>query len=57
MIATLGTVTGVQADVFNQLLMLKAGTIKIPKSDLPFLFEKYYCALESIEKITDNLND
>ncbi len=56
-ISALGDATGVPTDIFNRLLTLKAGTIKMPKSDFPLLFEKYYVSLEALEKITDNLND
>jgi len=47
--------TGVDTAVFEQILLLKAGTIKLPEQDLRSLFEHYYNALEAVGKIIDAL--
>lgn len=55
-INTLGTVTGIETNIFKKLLMLKAGTIKPIEGDLLSLLEQYYNVLESVEKVTDDLH-
>jgi len=49
-------VTGIEADIFQKLLMLKAKAIKPSEQELRDLFNRYYNALESIEKTIDNLH-
>ena len=51
-----GNVTGIETDVFNSLLMLKAGTMKPSEPELRSLFERYYKSLESLEKTIDDLH-
>jgi len=47
--------TGIKTDAFEKLLQLKAGTLKPSGQELRSLFEQYYQALESMERITDDL--
>ncbi len=47
---------GLQTDIFEHLLKLKANLIKPSAQELGVFFEKYYRALESIEKIIDDLH-
>lgn len=49
-------VTGIETDIFQKLLMLKAKAIKPSEQELMDLFNRYYNALESIEKTIDNLH-
>ncbi len=50
-IRTLGATTGVNTDIFEKLLALKAHRIKPSEQELYVFFESYYHALESTEKI------
>jgi len=49
-------VTGIETDIFQKLLMLKAKAVKPSEQELRDLFNRYYNALESIEKTIDNLH-
>ena len=51
-----GVVTGIETAIFEKLLRLKAGAVKPSEQELRSLFEEYYRALESIEKIVDDLH-
>lgn len=55
-INALGVEAGIKTDIFEKLLMLKAGTLKATDQELHSIFEAYYNVLESVEKITDNLH-
>jgi hypothetical protein len=55
-IKTLGTATGLDTDIFQELLLLKAGLIRPKEHELHELFERYYLALESTGKIIDALH-
>jgi hypothetical protein len=55
-VTTFGTVTRIETAIFEKLLMLKAGAVKPSEQELRSLFEEYYQALESIEKIADDLH-
>jgi hypothetical protein len=55
-IRTFGAATGVETDIFEKLLLLKAGAMKPSELELRALFERYYLSLESIEKIIDDLH-
>lgn len=52
----LGTASGIETDILEKLLMLKAGAIKPGEQELLSYLERYYNVLESIEKITDDLH-
>jgi predicted nucleotidyltransferase len=54
-VRTLGTATGLETDVFEKLLLLKTGTLNPTDQELRSLFERYYQALVSMERITDDL--
>jgi hypothetical protein len=49
-------VTKIETDIFGKLLMLKARAIKPSERELGDLFNRYYKALESVEKIIDDLH-
>lgn len=49
-----GTATGIATGIFEQLLQLKADAVKPAEQELHALFEQYYQALESLEKIIDD---
>jgi hypothetical protein len=55
-IKTLGASTGLDTDIFEKLLMLKAGLVRPKVDELHALFERYYLALESTGKIIDALH-
>jgi hypothetical protein len=55
-IKTFGGTTKIGTTVFEDLLALKAGTVKPSEQGLYALFEQYYHALESTGKIVDNLH-
>jgi len=55
-ITLLGAATGINTDIFEKLLMLKAGRIKPSEQELASFFERYYNALESTGKIIDALH-
>jgi predicted nucleotidyltransferase len=54
-IKAFGAATGLETDVFEKLLLLRTGTLKPPEQELRSLFERYYQALVSMERITDDL--
>jgi hypothetical protein len=54
-IKTYETTTGIDADIFRKLLLLKSGELKPPESELRTLFEGYYNALDATGKIIDEL--
>ncbi len=54
-IKALGAATGLETDVFEKLLLLRARTLKPSEQELRSLFERYYKALESMERTTDDL--
>ncbi len=54
-ITMLGTATGINTDIFEKLLMLKAERLKPSEQELASFFERYYNALESAGKIIDAL--
>lgn len=55
-IALLGTSTGIDTNIFEQLLALKTGHINPSEQELASFFERYYDALESTGKIIDALH-
>jgi hypothetical protein len=55
-ITTLGAATGLDTEIFQKLLMLKAGLVRPKENELHALFERYYYALESTGKIIDALH-
>jgi len=55
-IAAAGKTTKIETDILEKLLMLKAKAIKPSEQELRDLFERYYNALESVEKIIDDLH-
>ncbi len=54
-ISSLGSASAIDTEIFRNLLSLKAGLIKPSEHELRTLFERYYHALESVEKIIDEL--
>jgi hypothetical protein len=54
-IRMLGAMTGIKTDIFEKLLMLKLNLLKPSEHELSSFFEHYYGALESMEKIVDDL--
>ncbi len=54
-IAAFGAATGIETAIFREMLALKARAIKPTEKELHALFERYYNALESTEKIVDGL--
>ena len=50
-----GKSTGIDAAIFENLLLLKMKRIKPSEPELRGLFERYYNALESMGKIIDEL--
>jgi hypothetical protein len=55
-ITMLGAATGINAEIFDKLLMLKTDLIKPSEQELASFFERYYTALESVGKIIDALH-
>jgi hypothetical protein len=55
-VKTFGAATAIGTEIFEKLLMLKAGTVKFSEQQLHDLFEQYYKALESAGKIIDDLH-
>jgi hypothetical protein len=49
-------VTKIETDIFEKLLMLKVKTIKPSEQEIKDLFNRYYNALESVEKTIDDLH-
>jgi len=47
--------SGIEADIFAKLLLLKSGKMKPSEHELRTLFERYYNALEATGKIIDEL--
>ena len=54
-ITTFGIATGIESDIFEKLLLIKAGLLKPSEQELSVFFERYYNALESTGKIIDAL--
>jgi hypothetical protein len=54
-IKTYESATGIDADIFEKLLLLKSGKLKPSESELRALFERYYKALDATGKIIDEL--
>ncbi len=55
-ISAFGAAAGIETGIFSELLALKAKSIKPSERELHSLFERYYIALESTEKIIDGLH-
>lgn len=55
-VKTFGEATALETEIYEKLLMLKAGTVKPSEQDLHDLFGRYYNALESVGKIIDDLH-
>jgi len=55
-ITMLGSATGINTDIFEKLLMLKANLLKPSEQELASFFERYYNALEATGKIIDDLH-
>lgn len=54
-IAMLGAATGIDTEIFENLLMLKLKILKPSEQELASFFERYYNTLEAAEKIIDDL--
>jgi len=54
-IAMLGGATGIDTEIFENLLMLKLKILKPSEQELASFFERYYNTLEAAEKIIDDL--
>ena len=54
-IKTYEAATGIDADIFEKLLLLKSGRMKPSEGELLSLFERYYNALDATGKIIDEL--
>jgi hypothetical protein len=54
-IAMLGAATGINTDIFENLLMLKLKLLKPSEQELASFFERYYNTLEAAGKIIDDL--
>jgi hypothetical protein len=54
-ISMLGAATGINTDIFENLLMLKTKLIKPSEQELASFFERYYNTLEAAGKIIDDL--
>jgi hypothetical protein len=54
-VSLLGSASAIDTEIFRNLLSLKAGLIRPSEHELRTLFERYYRALESVEKIIDEL--
>ena len=54
-IATLGAATGINTDIFENLLALKSKILKPSEQELASFFERYYNTLEAAGKIIDDL--
>jgi len=52
---TYEAVTGIDADIFKRLLLLKSGELKLSEGELLALFERYYHALDATGNIIDEL--
>ena len=55
-ITMLGSTTGMDTDIFEKLLMVKANLLKPSEQELASFFERYYNALEATGKIIDDLH-
>jgi hypothetical protein len=55
-ITMLGAATGIETDIFEKLLMLKANLLKPSEQDLASFFERYYNTLDAAGKIIDDLH-
>ncbi len=55
-IALLGSATGIDTEIFEKLLMLKADLLRPSEQELASFFERYYNALEATGKIIDDLH-
>lgn len=55
-ITMLGSATGINTEIFEKLLMLKANLLKPSEQELTSFFERYYNAIESTGKIVDDLH-
>jgi hypothetical protein len=55
-IAMLGSATGIDTEIFEKLLLLKADLVKPSEQELASFFERYYNALEDTGKIIDDLH-
>ncbi len=55
-ITMLGSATGIDTEIFEKLLMLKADLLKPSEQELASFFERYYNALEATGKIIDDLH-
>jgi hypothetical protein len=55
-ITMLGAATGINTEIFEKLLMLKADLLKPSEQELASFFERYYNALEATGKIIDALH-
>lgn len=55
-IAMLGSATGIDTEIFEKLLLLKADLVKPSEQELASFFERYYNALEATGKIIDDLH-
>jgi len=51
-----GSASGIDAGIFEKLLMVKASLLKPSEQELASFFERYYHALESTGKIIDDLH-
>lgn len=56
-VSLFGASTGIDAAIFENLLLLKMKRLKPSEPELRGLFERYYGALESMGKIIDELHD
>jgi hypothetical protein len=54
-ITMLGAATGINTDIFENLLMLKSKILKPSEQELASFFERYYNTLEAAGKIIDDL--
>ncbi len=54
-ITVLGAATGINTDIFENLLMLKLKLLKPSEQELASFFERYYKTLEAAGKIIDDL--
>lgn len=55
-ITMLGSATGIDTEIFEKLLILKADLLKPSEQELASFFERYYNALEATGKIIDDLH-
>lgn len=54
-IAAFGRSSNIDVAVFEKMLSLKTGRIRLSGRDLPVLFDQYYHTLEAVEKVIDEL--